>query len=904
MSYIFTSEKMRNMVAAVMLAFAGVASAADYVATPANNAEVASLTTIAVEFTGVETVAETYSAFPTVSNGTQNFRNGTSISGNVYTVELREATPAGAYTLTIPANAITLDGVALDETITLHYTVASSATGYTHMTVNPAEGRVTEVNAITVTLEGATTASYIANSTETATHLTRNGEQIVTFMPFNTVIQGNTLTFTPWGPQTESGEYKLVIPANSIAADGTAVEATTFTYTIFVPEVTATPTPGAVTSLSQVDFTFAGVTELVENNYSGVSFTDAAGNAVRYVTSISGNVFTVRPIDTPAAGEYTVTVAPGTIICDGTSYDREITATYTVTPEAPEFTATPSIANGAEVFGFSSMAITFDGVTTLASTIDSTEKCPYITDGEGNRIRTITSTPIEGNVMTITPYEAITEAGTYTLTVPGIGYTVDGAVGRDLTFTFSVKAVNFTVTPAEAVNALSAMSFTFADYTAVSEVGYDVMLRDAAGNAIRVRSSVEGNVYTVNAIDTITAAGNYTLTIPANTIALDGVTYPVAISQVFTVAAPEINVVATPAAGAEVFVLSGVTLTFEGATTVASTIDATEKCPYIVNGKGDRITTITSPKIDGNVMVVAPYMPIAEAGEYTVVIPGIGYTVDGVAGTDLSYTYNVKGLYYTMEPKAGKVTSIENIDITFDEVKWVDEAGYKTTITDAKGNGFRVLTGAKGNTYRISLLDGAIKEAGEYYLHIPAGTLNLGGTILDVDIDETFVVEAGSTAEFNWTVSPENGATVNELMSMTFTIEDATTIELPEMNPGNAPYIIDLIQGTFMGYYNMATTSENTVTFSRMSAMAQPGVYNVFVPQGAFYVDGVENQEIVVLYVVSANQEGGVEGVIIDGTTAPVYNLQGVLVAPAADAAAIKALPRGIYIINGRKVRI
>ena len=46
----------------------------------------------------------------------------------------------------------------------------------------------------------------------------------------------------------------------------------------------------------------------------------------------------------------------------------------------------------------------------------------------------------------------------------------------------------------------------------------------------------------------------------------------------------------------------------------------------------------------------------------------------------------------------------------------------------------------------------------------------------------------------------------------------------------------------------------------------------------------------------------GVEEIIAPGTTADVYDTKGVLVARDADAATLRALPKGIYIVGGRKV--
>lgn len=639
MSFTLRFGTLKSVAAAVALTCAGHAYAADYLAEPADGASVATLSTVEVTFAGVESVTEVGYA-TTLSRGEQNFRVATSTEANRYVVTVREQLSPGAYTLTIPGGTVALDGVTLTEAISLNYNV--SGTGYAGLLVEPAPGRVGALSEFVLTLDGATHASYVASSTETAVYLTRNGERMQTFT--QAVTRANTLTFQLYNTLTEAGNYQLVIPANSVTADGTAIEPVTLDYSIVVPVVTVTPEAGSVYALDVVTFTFDGVTELIEANYSGVTFTGADGSSVRYLTAVSGNEFSVRPLDALAPGEYTVKVAPGTLTCDGFSYNEELTAAYTLEAVAPEYTVVANPADGAELLTLGKVSLTFEGIEAVGSIVESTEQAPYITCN-GDRVTTITMIACDANVMTLSLFEAITAPGQYTVVVPGTGYAVDGAYGRDITLNYTVKGLAYTVTPAEdTVAELSEITFTFEGVTQVSEVGYNVYLTDANGAAHRVRTAVSGNTYKVVVIDPVKTAGVYDLFVPAGTLALDGVTLESALETSFTVApvAAAFTVVADPADGSEVQVIKSIAITLEGVDNVAVCELSSETAPYIANEEGARMATFTNVTASGNVLTIALYGEFNVAGNAKVVVPASCYTANGLPGSEIVLNYTVK----------------------------------------------------------------------------------------------------------------------------------------------------------------------------------------------------------------------------------------------------------------------
>ena len=96
--------------------------------------------------------------------------------------------------------------------------------------------------------------------------------------------------------------------------------------------------------------------------------------------------------------------------------------------------------------------------------------------------------------------------------------------------------------------------------------------------------------------------------------------------------------------------------------------------------------------------------------------------------------------------------------------------------------------------------------------------------------------------------------------------------------------------------------------------IVENGTYKFVIPQGAYgdfdYIGsvwngnavGVANPEITLIYKIDSGS--GIDSVIGAGEAVDVYSLQGVVGLRGADAAAVNALPSGLYIINGKKVMV
>ena len=55
------------------------------------------------------------------------------------------------------------------------------------------------------------------------------------------------------------------------------------------------------------------------------------------------------------------------------------------------------------------------------------------------------------------------------------------------------------------------------------------------------------------------------------------------------------------------------------------------------------------------------------------------------------------------------------------------------------------------------------------------------------------------------------------------------------------------------------------------------------------------------IIAVASSTVSGIEGIVAEGGSVDVYNMQGIAVLKGADASAVTSLPRGLYIVNGKK---
>ncbi len=192
---------------------------------------------------------------------------------------------------------------------------------------------------------------------------------------------------------------------------------------------------------------------------------------------------------------------------------------------------------------------------------------------------------------------------------------------------------------------------------------------------------------------------------------------------------------------------------------------------------------------------------------------------------------------------------------------------------------------------------------GTVSVSIPAGALSISGQPNPDAIEFTWNIIAKK--EYTMIATPASESTVKELSEITLEFPDAETVELSE-------YFLIQYFGVWEGYSMKANATaieavagaEHPTFKVSFDPITEAGNYRITMQNGIFVFDGTQENEFAELFYTVDPNYTGVEDVIAGADSFTVYNLQGILVLSEATADDVKALPAGIYIVNGSKVAV
>ena len=243
-------------------------------------------------------------------------------------------------------------------------------------------------------------------------------------------------------------------------------------------------------------------------------------------------------------------------------------------------------------------------------------------------------------------------------------------------------------------------------------------------------------------------------------------------------------------------------------------------------------------------------------------------------------------------------------------------------IVDMNRNEVRVLDipeTVEGNDKLMKWTFDPITASGKYTLIIPKWYFALGeemeGTTTKVTTFSYFVENNQSSgAAFDLTpvsVTPADGATVTEISEVVLTFDDITFYPMS----GDAPTAtLVKIDGDAELVYVSEPVTENDwnfptiYTFSFATPITENGTYKFTVAKGAFCDETYDMEmgeaghacpELVYTFIIGTGS--GVEAVATEAVIDNVYSVDGKVVLRNASAADVKALPAGLYIVNGKK---
>ena len=271
---------------------------------------------------------------------------------------------------------------------------------------------------------------------------------------------------------------------------------------------------------------------------------------------------------------------------------------------------------------------------------------------------------------------------------------------------------------------------------------------------------------------------------------------------------------------------------------------------------------------------------------------------------------------YTVTPEAGsELVKLEKITVTCEDgIKATSDLnivvdGFKTkfTVNQKDAQTIEIIADepiVSHNNYDISI-------------NITAGDIILNPTVLEMSLPIPVKYGVRTIAKYTITgdaeaavieeVTPANGATVEELSYFVFTFSyyashtDNTEIS-PKLHLDGSDELIALeksvqkADGTYIGMQQAALKTVEPVIAN--------GTYILEIPTGYFCDgNGKDIEGITLKYIVK--NDTAIEDITADEENGwVIYNICGIKVLETKDANRVKALPCGIYIINGTKAVI
>ncbi len=361
---------------------------------------------------------------------------------------------------------------------------------------------------------------------------------------------------------------------------------------------------------------------------------------------------------------------------------------------------------------------------------------------------------------------------------------------------------------------------------------------------------------------------------------------------------------------------------------------AFDETPYLVGKtatltKGEKSWPVTLAEGKGSTLDIIIADTLKDLGTYTLTIPE-GTFGDKSYGADqrtghcnpyLSYTCTVKApVAKDLEPKITPadgtvVPALKTITLTFDETPSL--VGKTATLTKGEESLTAAIAAGEGNTFEITL-DDTLKVNGTYTLTIPAGTFgdadfaaNPAIGHCNPELTRTYTVKAPVVKDLEPSdITPDNGAEVPALKTITLTFDET-------------PYLVGktatLTKGEESLTAAIAAGEGNTFEITLDDTLKVNGTYTLTIPAGTFGdadfaadpTTGHCNPELVYTYTIKApepvkpdepDKPSSITETQQDAGHITVYNLQGVPVLETNDAADLRKLSAGFYIVNGKKM--
>lgn len=254
-------------------------------------------------------------------------------------------------------------------------------------------------------------------------------------------------------------------------------------------------------------------------------------------------------------------------------------------------------------------------------------------------------------------------------------------------------------------------------------------------------------------------------------------------------------------------------------------------------------------------------------------------------------------------------------------------ASESARIVDMFGTEVRVLdmpVNVEGNDKQMKWTFDPITANGSYAVIIPQYYFSLGEEFDGVSSKQTtfrYIVENGQTGDVAFdivpaSVNPADGSTLEEISSVEMTFDQLTFYPMEKGAPVATLWKVDEAGAeTQVAESGIAIENDwyepTSYVFTFAAPVKEDGTYRLKVARASFCDEtfdmemgtaGRANDELVYTYIVSTGL--GIDAVGESAASATVYSVDGRIVMKNANASDIKALPAGIYIVDGKKVAV
>jgi len=534
-------------------------------------------------------------------------------------------TTEGEYTVTINVAGLTNPGgQSLDNfynNVVFKYTLDSSTSGKkdANVTITPAPGNITEFpNEIKVTFVDEANVFTKVDLNPMVTISGPDGYE----KKYNAVNYDfkNIITIDQIEAITTPGEYTVTINVagleNMTENLANLYNNVVFSYTLEdnTPiekkdaNVTVTPAPGEVTEFpTSIRVTFDDESTLFpitdRNPIVTISGPDGYEQKCNALNNEYANTITVSGIQAiTASGEYTVTISMAGIVNEsGDNLDdiyNDVVFKYTLkggeTPTPPiteGYVVTPDPSKAVSKIP-AEITVTFPDYYAILPNDGKVEATLKMTCAAHDIDKEFFSNDfVDKKGFKFTVDQDYTLPGVYKFSVDFSKYI--GSSDNQMTtttplglveFEYVVGGVTTSIAPAPGiVDKIEEITITVTNAEKV-ELAEDaaITLKNNKNEELPIEVAVAGNVITVTANPAITDAGDYTLTIPANTISADGFVYDKNIYVDYTIRASAIEAIFVNGESADIYGIDGTVRIRKATIEDVRTLD---KGIYIVNGQ-------------------------------------------------------------------------------------------------------------------------------------------------------------------------------------------------------------------------------------------------------------------------------------------------------------------------------